>query len=43
LYWMSEIAGEYIWIWFAVAYGGYWGGARFALRQAADRNDNDNK
>jgi len=31
-YWMSDIRGDHIWIWFAVAYGGYWTGARSALQ-----------
>lgn len=32
-YWMSEIQSERIWIWFLVAYGGYWAGTRLALRK----------
>jgi hypothetical protein len=32
VYWMSDIRGDHIWIWFAVAYGGYWVGARSALQ-----------
>ncbi len=31
-YWISEIRGGPIWIWFAVAYGGYWAGTRLALQ-----------
>jgi hypothetical protein len=31
LYWLDMIVGQYIWIWFLVAYGGYWLGARLAL------------
>jgi hypothetical protein len=31
VYWLGDIAGEYIWIWFAVAYGAYWAGAKLAL------------
>ena len=34
VYWMSDIRSDYIWIWFAVAYGGYWLGTRSALHQA---------
>ena len=33
VYWLSDIAGEYIWIWFAVAYGGYWAGVKAALHR----------
>jgi hypothetical protein len=43
LYWMSEIAGPYIWVWFAVAYLGYWTGAKYALRHAAAQNENGGK
>ncbi len=32
-YWLSEIQSERIWIWFIVAYGGYWAGTRLALRK----------
>lgn len=32
-YWLSDIAGEYIWIWFAVAYGAYWAGSKYALHR----------
>lgn len=31
-YWISEIHSDRIWIWFAVAYGAYWAGARLALQ-----------
>jgi hypothetical protein len=31
VYWLSDIAGEYIWVWFGVAYGGYWAGVKAAL------------
>jgi hypothetical protein len=34
MYWLNEIDSQYIWIWFAVAYLGYWSGIRFALHQA---------
>ncbi len=37
MYWMSDIAGEYIWIWFAVAYGGYWAGAKYAIHRMQER------
>jgi hypothetical protein len=32
VYWMSDISGPYIWVWFAVAYAGYWLGGNLALR-----------
>ena len=32
-YWIGDIAGEYIWVWLLVAYGGYWAGIRLALQQ----------
>jgi hypothetical protein len=34
VYWLSEIRSDRIWIWFVVAYGGYWLGARYALGHA---------
>ena len=34
-YWLSEIAGPHIWVWFVMAYGGYWTGTRLALRRHA--------
>ena len=33
VYWLGDIAGQYIWLWFLVAYGGYWAGIRTALNQ----------
>jgi len=33
-YWLSEIHGEYIWVWFIVAYAAYWTGAKLALQRA---------
>ena len=33
VYWLGDIAGEYIWLWFLVAYGAYWAGIRLALHQ----------
>jgi hypothetical protein len=36
VYWMSDIAGEYIWIWLGVAYGGYLAGAKYALHRMKD-------
>lgn len=38
-YWIGDIAGPYIWLWFAVAYGGYWGGTRLALRRHIDKGE----
>jgi hypothetical protein len=35
IYWMSEIRGAPVWIWFVAAYAGYWAGTRFALHRAA--------
>jgi hypothetical protein len=32
-YWLTDIPGNYIWIWFIVAYGGYWLGSHLATRQ----------
>ena len=37
VYWMGDIAGEYIWIWLGVAYGGYLVGAKYALHRMKDR------
>lgn len=34
VYWLGDIAGNYIWVWFAVAYGGYWLGCNLALRHS---------
>ena len=34
-YWLSEIAGPHIWVWFVMAYGGYWTGTRLALQRHA--------
>jgi hypothetical protein len=39
-YWLGDIAGQHIWVWFAVAYGGYWAGTRLALRRHAEQGDN---
>lgn len=39
-YWLSEIRGGHAWVWFAVAYGGYWAGTRMALRQWAGQDEN---
>jgi len=33
-YWLQEIRSDHIWIWFGVAYGGYWAGGRMALRKS---------
>lgn len=38
-YWLGDIAGQHIWVWFAVAYGGYWAGTRLALRRHAEQLD----
>ncbi len=34
-YWLSGIHSNYIWLWFLVAYGAYWAGARLALSRHA--------
>lgn len=34
VYWLGTVAGEYIWMWFIVAYLAYWAGARLALHRA---------
>jgi len=34
IYWMSEVSASYFWIWFLLAYGGYWAGTRYALHRA---------
>lgn len=34
VYWLSEARGESVWLWFAVAYAGYWIGVRQAVRQS---------
>ena len=39
LYWMNKIGGGHIWIWLAMAYAGYWAGARIALRRATGRKE----
>ena len=33
VYWLSDIRSDYIWIWFVLAYLGYWAGSRFALHR----------
>ena len=38
-YWIGDVAGPHIWIWFLVAYGGYWAGTRLALRQHIEKDD----
>jgi hypothetical protein len=35
VYWLSDIRSNHVWIWFVVAYGAYWAGARLALRRFA--------
>jgi hypothetical protein len=37
-YWISSIGSGHIWIWFAVAYAGYWAGVRIALHQVNSRD-----
>lgn len=32
-YWLSEISSSHIWIWFLLAYAGYWAGTRYALHR----------
>ena len=33
VYWLAEIQSSRIWLWFLLAYAGYWGGARVALHR----------
>jgi hypothetical protein len=33
VYWMSEIAMNHVWIWFGVAYLGYWAGVKLAVHR----------
>lgn len=40
IYWLDMIAGEFIWIWFLIAYGAYWLGAKLALAHY-HKPDND--
>lgn len=32
-YWMSDIRSDHIWLWFVLAWIGYWAGAKLALRR----------
>jgi hypothetical protein len=32
-YWMGAIAMHHVWIWFGLAYAGYWTGVKLALRR----------
>jgi len=34
IYWMSAISSSHIWIWFLLAYAGYWAGTRYAVYRA---------
>lgn len=34
VYWMSDIRSDHIWLWFVLAWLGYWAGARLAMRRA---------
>lgn len=34
-YWLSSIQTQHPWLWFVLAYAGYWGGARLALHRYA--------
>jgi len=38
VYWLGDIAGAHIWIWFAVAYGAYWTGSKYALHKFNESN-----
>ena len=42
VYWLSDIRGDYIWIWFILAYAGYWLGSQLALRQWRARRAGEN-
>ena len=37
VYWLSGVHGNYVWIWFIVAYGGYWLGSTLATRRFRER------
>jgi hypothetical protein len=39
VYWISSIGGGRIWIWFGIAYAGYWAGVRIALHQVTGRDE----
>lgn len=36
-YWLGDIRGEYIWVWFIAAYAGYWLGSSLATRHYRER------
>lgn len=35
MYWMAEISSDRIWLWFLVAYAGYWYGMKLALQRGS--------
>lgn len=35
VYWLSTMEPRHVWLWFGIAYAGYWGGAQLALRHYA--------
>lgn len=35
-YWLSSVHTQYPWLWFVLAYAGYWAGSRLALRRYAE-------
>ena len=37
-YWISSINAGHAWIWFIVAYAGYWSGSNLATRHYKTRN-----
>lgn len=38
-YWIENIDSNFIWLWFVVAYAGYWCGLRLALRYMQQRQE----
>lgn len=38
-YWLTDIPGEYIWVWFMVAYGAYWLGSNLAARKCRESDE----
>ena len=37
VYWLSDVRTDYVWLWFAAAYGGYWVGSEIAMRRFRKR------
>lgn len=41
MYWLSDIQSQHVWIWFLVAYGGYWAGSNLAMKNAQKAAETD--